>query len=198
LSVVAEPKDVSPGLSSEVLLRRPDILQAEGQLKAANASIGAARAAFFPRISLTGVTGTTSDELSGLFKAGSNTWTFSPQIVMPIFDPRLWSALEASKVEREIVLSQYEKAVQNAFKEASDTLAARGTISKQLNAQQSLVRASEETYRLATARYLKGIDGYLGVLDAQRFLYAAQQNLVNFRFLHLANRVTLYKVLGGG
>lgn len=198
LSVVAEPKDVSPGLSSEVLLRRPDILQAEGQLKAANASIGAARAAFFPRISLTGVTGTTSDELSGLFKAGSNTWTFSPQIVMPIFDPRLWSALEASKVEREIVLSQYEKAVQNAFKEASDTLAARGTISKQLNAQQSLVRASEETYRLATARYMKGIDGYLGVLDAQRFLYAAQQNLVNFRFLHLANRVTLYKVLGGG
>jgi len=198
LSVVSEPKDVSPGLSSEILLRRPDILQAEGQLKAANASIGAARAAFFPRISLTGVTGTTSNDLSGLFKAGSNTWTFSPQIVMPIFDPRLWSALEASKVEREIVLSQYEKAVQTAFKEASDTLAARGTISGQLQTQQSLVRATEETYRIATARYLKGIDGYLGVLDAQRSLYAAQQNLVNFRLLHLTNRVTLYKVLGGG
>lgn len=198
LNAVSEPKDISPGLSSEILLRRPDILSAENQLKAANASIGAARAAFFPRISLTGTNGTTSDELSGLFKAGSNTWTFSPQIVMPIFDPRLWSALELSKVEMQIVLSQYEKTIQSAFREASDALAVRGTINRQLLAQKSLVEAAAETYRLSNARFLKGIDGYLGVLEAQRSYYSAKQNLTNFRLLHLTNRVTLYKVLGGG
>ncbi|MDO9580662.1 MAG: efflux transporter outer membrane subunit, partial [Bacteroidales bacterium] len=198
LSAVSAPKDISPGLSSEVLLRRPDILQAEHGLKAANANIGAARALFFPRITLTSTIGTTSDGLSGLFGAGANTWTFAPQVVMPIFDARTWSALRASKVEREIILAQYEKVIQTAFREVADTLAVRGTVEKQLSAQQSLVDATTETYRLADARFAKGIDSYLGVLDSQRSLYAAQQGLIAFRLSRLTNLVTLYKVLGGG
>ena len=198
LDTVSAPKDISPGILSEILLRRPDVLQAENQLKAANASIGAARAAFFPRISLTGNMGTTSSELTGLFEAGSNAWTFIPTIVMPIFDPRIWSALQATKVEREIILTQYEKAIQTAFREVADALAVRGTIEKQLSAQQSLVDASAETYRLADARFAKGVDSYLGVLDAQRSLYAAQQVLIAYRLFRFTSLVTLYKVLGGG
>ena len=198
LNAVSAPNDTSPGMSSEVLLRRPDILQAEHGLKAAYASIGAARAAFFPRISLTSNIGTTSDDLASLFKAGSNTWTFAPQVVMPVFDARIWSAFKATKVEREIVLAQYEKAIQTAFREVADTLAVRGTVEKQLLAQQSLVDAVAETYRLASARYTKGVDSYLGVLDSQRSLYAAQQGLIAFRLSRLTNMVTLYKVLGGG
>jgi multidrug efflux system outer membrane protein len=198
LNTVSVPKDISPGLSSEALQRRPDILQAENQLKAANANIGAARASFFPRIALTSSIGTTSNELSGLFKAGANTWTFAPQVVMPIFDARIWSALRASKVEREIVLAQYEKAIQTAFREVADALAVRGTVEKQLLAQQSLVDATAETYRLASKRYTKGVDSYLGVLDSQRSLYTAQQGLIAFRLSRLTNLVTLYKVLGGG
>ena len=198
LNAVSAPKDISPGMSSEVLLRRPDILQAEHELKAAYASIGAARATFFPRIALTSSIGTMSDDLAGLFKAGASTWTFAPQVVMPIFDARTWSALKASKVEREIVLAQYEKAIQTAFREVADTLAVRGTVEKQLLAQQSLVDATAEAYRLASARYTKGVDSYLGVLDSQRSLYAAQQGLIAFRLSRLTNLVTLYKVLGGG
>jgi len=116
MAAIQEPKEILPGLSSDVLLHRPDILQAESQLKAAYANIGAARATFFPRITLTATAGTISDELSGLFKAGSNTWTFAPQMTMPIFDARLWGALDAVKVEREIALAQYEKAIQAAFR----------------------------------------------------------------------------------
>lgn len=198
LDTVSAPKDISPGLLSDILLRRPDVLQAENQLKAANASIGAARAAFFPRISLTGNMGTTSSDLSGLFEAGSNVWTFIPTIVMPIFDPRIWSALQATKVEREIILTQYEKAIQTAFREVADALAVRGTIEKQLSAQQALVDAAAETYRLADARFAKGVDSYLGVLDSQRSLYAAQQGLIAYRLFRFTSLVTLYKVLGGG
>ncbi len=150
----------------------------EHRLKAANANIGAARAAFFPRISLTTFIGTASSELSGLFNAGQDTWSFVPQIKMPIFDARLWSALEATKVQREIALAQYEKAIQTAFREVADALAVRGTVDQQLAAQQSLVEASAQTYRLSQARFDKGIDSYLSVLDAQRSLYAAQQGLV--------------------
>jgi multidrug efflux system outer membrane protein len=190
--------DVSPGLSSEVLLRRPDILQAESLLKAANANIGAARAAFFPRITLTSSIGTSSVELSGLFRPGSSTWTFAPQVTMPIFDARIWSALRVIKVEREIALAQYEKAIQVAFKEMADALAFRGTVGDQLVAQESLVQASEDAYRLSDARYIKGIDSYLSVLDAQRSLYSAQQGLITLRLARLTNLVTLYKVLGGG
>jgi multidrug efflux system outer membrane protein len=191
-------KEISPGISSEVLLSRPDILAAEHRLKAANANIGAARAAFFPTISLTTTVGTASYELSSLFKAGSATWSFAPQIVMPIFDTRLWSALRGIKVEREIALAQYERAIQTAFKETADALAKKGTVGDQLAAQESLVQATTDTYRLSNARYSKGIDSYLSVLDAQRSQYSAETVLIILRLSRLTNLVTLYKVLGGG
>ncbi|MGB9700591.1 MAG: efflux transporter outer membrane subunit [Thermodesulfobacteriota bacterium] len=191
-------REISPGLSSEVLLQRPDIQAAEHRLKAAQAYIGAARAAFFPRIALTAGVGTASAELSGLFKSGSGTWNFMPQIVMPIFDARTWSAYEASKVEREIALTQYEKAIQTAFREVADALAVHGTVADQLKAQESLVKALAETHRLAEVRYLHGLDSYLAVLDAQRALFAARQGLVSMRLAKIANQVKLYAVLGGG
>ncbi len=198
LGSVSPSKEISAGVSSDVLLRRPDVLQAEGMLKAANADIGVARAAFFPRISLTAAVGTASGELSGLFKSGSGTWSYAPQIVMPIFDARTWSAHKAAKVQREIAVTQYEQAIQGAFREVADTLAVRGTVDQQVSAQQSLVAAVEETYRLSNSRYAKGIDSYLSVLDAQRTLYAGQQGLVSLRLAKLANNIRLYAVLGGG
>jgi multidrug efflux system outer membrane protein len=197
LGSVSLPKEISPGLSSELLLRRPDVLAAEHQLKAANANIGAARAAFFPRISLTTAIGTASADLSGLFKFGQGTWLFAPQIIMPIFDARTWSAYDVTKVEREISVAQYEKVIQTAFREVADALAVRGTVNQQIAAQQSLVDAVAETYRLSNARYTKGIDSYLSVLDAQRSLYGAQQGLIVLRLARLVNTVALYKVLGG-
>jgi multidrug efflux system outer membrane protein len=198
LGSVSAPKEISPGMSSEVLLRRPDILAGEDLLKAANANIGAARASLFPRITLTTAFGTASSELSGLFQSGSGVWTFASQIVMPVFDARLWSAYEATKVEKEIALTQYEKAIQTAFREVADALAVRGTMDRQLSAEQSLVDATAVTYRLSTIRYTKGIDSYLSVLDAQRSLYAAEQGLIAIRLAKLANQVRLYAVLGGG
>ena len=198
LSSIIPPHEISAGLSSEVLLLRPDVLGAEDQLKAANADIGAARAAFFPRISITAAIGTASSDLSGLFKSGSGAWSYAPEIVMPIFDARTWSANRAAKVQREIAVTQYEKAIQSAFREVADALATRGTVDQQIAAQQSLVNASAETYRLSNSRYDKGIDSYLGVLDAQRSLFAAQQALVFLRLEKLANQITLYAVLGGG
>jgi len=181
-----------------VLLRRPDILQAENLLKAANANIGAARAAFFPRISLTTAIGSASGDLSGLFKSGSFVWNYAPQIVLPIFDARTWSALTVTKVDKEIAVAQYERAIQGAFKEVADALASRGTLGDRMEAQQSLVDATAKTYRLSNIRYAKGIDIYLNVLDAQRSLYAAQQGLTSIRLAKLANQVRLYAVLGGG
>jgi multidrug efflux system outer membrane protein len=198
LSAVKPLPDVSPGLSSEVLLRRPDILQAENLLKAANANIGAARAAFFPRISLTSAIGSASGDLSGLFKSGSFVWNYAPQIVLPIFDARTWSGLTVTKVDKKIAVAQYERAIQGAFKEVADALARRGTVGDQLAAQQSLVDATAKTYRLSTLRYEKGVDIYLNVLDAQRSLYTAQQGLIAIRLTKLANQVRLYAVLGGG
>lgn len=198
LSLVSPVREISPGVPSEVLLLRPDILQAEDLLKAANANIGAARATLFPRISLTTAFGTASGELSGLFKPGSKAWNFSPQIVAPIFDARAWSALKAIKAERKIAVAQYEKAIQAAFREVADALAVRGTVEDQLSAQQSLVEAASVTYRLSNARYMKGIDSFLGVLDAQRSLYAAQQGLIAVRLTRFANQVRLYAVMGGG
>ena len=135
------PRRFLPALSSELLLHRPDVLAAEHRLKAANANIGAARAAFFPRISLTTAIGTASAELSGLFKAGSGVWSFAPQIVLPIFDARTWSAYDATKIDREIAVAQYEKAIQTAFREVADALAVQGTVNRQIAAQQSLVDA---------------------------------------------------------
>ncbi len=198
LNSVSSPKEISPGISSGVLLQRPDIMAGEYRLKAANANIGAARAALFPRISLTTAVGTASSELSGLFKSGSDTWSFAPQIIMPIFDARIWSAYDATKVEKEITLAQYEKAIQTAFREVADALAVRGTVERQLSAQQSLVDAMAETCRLSTVRYENGIDSYLGVLDAQRSLYASKQGLISIRLIRLTNLVRLYTVLGGG
>jgi len=198
LADVTALRDFTPGLPSEVLQHRPDILAAESQLKAAHANIGAARAALFPRITLTTSIGTTSDQLSGLFTSGSGTWAFVPQIVVPIFDARSWAAYDVSKVDREIAVAQYEKAIQAAFREVADALAQRGTLGDQLQAQQSLVEASTVGYRLSDARYTRGIDSYLRVLDAQRSLYGAQQGLIAIRLARLTNLVTLYKVLGGG
>lgn len=189
---------ISAGISSDVLLRRPDIQQAEHQLKAAYANIGAARASLFPRISLTTAIGTASDELSGLFGSGSGTWLFAPQIALPIFDARLWSALDVTKADREIALVQYERAIQAAFRDVADTLALSGTIDERLAAQRSLVDAASRTYHLSDMRYTKGIDNYLGVLDAQRSLYSAQQVLVFLRLEKLASQVRLFAVLGGG
>ncbi|MGA2782494.1 MAG: efflux transporter outer membrane subunit [Smithella sp.] len=198
LGSINPPKDIFPGLSSELLLRRPDILAAEHRLKAANANIGAARAAFFPRISLTTFIGTASADLSGLFKAGQGTWGFTPQVIMPIFDARTWSAYDVTKAEKEISVAQYEKVIQTSFREVADALAVRGTVEQQIAAQQSLVDAVAATYRLSNARYTKGIDSYLSVLDAQRSLYGAQQGIINLRLARLVNRVMLYMALGGG
>ncbi|MEW6719062.1 MAG: efflux transporter outer membrane subunit [Thermodesulfobacteriota bacterium] len=198
LEAVSPPKEIFAGLPSDVLLRRPDILAAESRLKGADANIGAARAALFPRISLTTSFGTSSAELSRLFDSGQSTWSFAPRIVTPIFDARSWYALRAVKVEREIAVAQYEKAIQSAFREVADALAAKGTIEEQLAAQRSLTDAVADTYRLSNLRYEKGIDSFLGVLDAQRSLYAAQQGLIAVRLARYANQVNLYSVLGGG
>jgi multidrug efflux system outer membrane protein len=192
-------KDITLGLPSDVLLTRPDILQAEGQLKGVNANIGAARAAFFPRITLVSSIGFGSDDLAGLFKPGSFAWKFAPQITLPIFDGGSNRAnLKVAEVDRDIAVAQYEKAIQIAFREVADALAQRGTIDDQMAAQQSLTNATAESYRLSNARYEKGVDSYLTVLDSQRSLYGAQQNLINTRLIRLSNLVTLYKVLGGG
>jgi multidrug efflux system outer membrane protein len=192
-------QDLAPGVPSESLLLRPDIIQAEHKLKAANANIGAARAAFFPRITLTGSVGFGSAELSGLFKSGSETWGFAPQITLPIFDAgRNRANLKVSKVEEEIAVAQYEKAILTAFREVADALAEQGTIDERLAALQSLTAATAESARLSLIRYDKGADSFLSVQDAQRALFVAQQNLIAARLARLTNLVTLYKVLGGG
>jgi multidrug efflux system outer membrane protein len=192
-------KDIAPGLPSEVLLRRPDILTAEHQLKAAYANIGAARAAFFPRITLTAGAGLMSSDLSDLFEANSKTWSFAPQVVLPIFDAGARRAnYKVAQADRDIAIAEYERTIQSAFREVSDGLTLRTRLAEQQNAQQSLVNTLEETYRLSEARYKAGIDSYLSVLVAQRSLYGAQQALVSLRLARLSNLVTLYEVLGGG
>jgi outer membrane protein, multidrug efflux system len=198
LTGIGSMEKIFSGTPSEVLLKRPDILQAESALKAAYANIGAARAVFFPRISLTTAYGTASSELGDLFEGGSRTWNIGSQATLPVFDPRIWSALKVTKVEREIALVQYEGTIQAAFREVADTLAQKGTLGEQMAAQGSLVAATEETYRLSQMRYEKGTDIYLNVLDAQRSLYVAQQGLISIRLADLANQVQLYAVLGGG
>jgi multidrug efflux system outer membrane protein len=191
--------DLPAGVPSEVLARRPDVLAAEHQLIAANADIGAARAAFFPSIKLTGSYGTASSQLSGLFKAGSNAWTFSPQISLPIFAGGANKAnLDLSKVQKNIFIAQYEKTLQSAFREVDDALAARQTLDDQLAAQRALLGDTTESYGLAQLRFKNGVDSYLPVLDAQRALYAAQQGTVSLELIRLQNMATLYKALGGG
>jgi len=198
LTAVSAPRNISAGLSSEILLRRPDIVAAEHRLKAANANIGVARAAFLPRIALTTAFGTASADLSGLFKSGSKTWTFAPNVVMPVFDARTWFAYDATKIEKEISIAQYEKVIQTAFREVSDALAEKSMISQRVAAHQSLVEALQDAHRLAQLRYEKGMDSYLSVLDAQRSLRIAQQGLIMLRFAQTNNLITLYKTLGGG
>ena len=196
---VTDAKAISAGLPSDVLLRRPDILAAEHQLMAANASIGAARAAFFPRISLTASFGTQGPELSDLFKSGTQVWSFVPQIVAPLFaSGSLIANLKVSKLDREIAVAQYEKAIQVAFAEVSDGLTLRTTLVAEREAQQALVVALEETWRLYDARYQAGIDSYLGVLVAQQALFNAQKGEVSLHLAEQANLVLLYKALGGG
>lgn len=192
-------EDVKVGLPSDVLLKRPDIMQAEYQLRAANANIGAARAAFFPTISLTGSFGSASPSLDTLFQGNSGSWSFMPQITMPIFDAgRNQANLDSAKASREIAVAQYEKSIQSAFSEVSDALAAKGTLTDQMTSQAALVAATQDSYRLSQARYDRGIDSYLTVLDSQRSLFSAQQDLVSVEVSRLTNMVTLYKVLGGG
>lgn len=191
--------ELEEGIPSDVLLRRPDVLAAEHQLMAANAQIGAARAAFLPSIALTGSYGTESPQLSGLFKAGSRAWTFSPEITVPIFTGGANIAnLQATTLARDTAVAQYEKTIQTAFQEVADALVARGTLDQQLAAQQALVTASDKAYRLADMRYRGGVDSYLSALVAQVSLYSAQQQLQTVRLTRLQNLVTLYKALGGG
>ena len=198
-SSVALVRDIAPGLPSDVLLRRPDVLQAEDLLKGYNANIGAARADFFPRITLIAAYGTASGDLSGLFRAGTGGWSYAPQISLPIFDAGARSArLKVAETDRDIAVAQYQKAIQTAFREVADALAQSGTIDEQVAAQESLSTATGKTYALSQARYEKGIDSFLTVLDAQRSLYSAQQGLIGTRLIRLVNQVTLYKVLGGG
>jgi multidrug efflux system outer membrane protein len=193
-----ELKDVSAGLSSDVLLRRPDILTAEYQLKAANANIGAARAAFFPSISLTGGIGTMSPDLSGLFNWGQRSWNFTPQISVPIFSGgSLRASLKVSEINRDIAVIQYEQAIQTAFREVSDGLVRRASLLEQLEAQRSLLESLTATFSLSESRYKEGLDSYLGVLDAQRSLYSAQQGLVATRLASQSNQILLFKALGG-
>jgi len=191
--------DVPAGLSSEVLLGRPDVLQAEHQLRGYNANIGAARAAFFPTISLTGSTGSESLYLDRLFTPGSGTWAFGPSISLPIFaGGKNVAALKLSKAQRDVAVAQYELAIQTAFRETADALAQRGTAARQIEAQEQLVEAASAALKLSQARYQKGVDTYLSLLDAQRTLYTAQQTLITARANRATNLVTLYRVLGGG
>ncbi|MDE3735403.1 AdeC/AdeK/OprM family multidrug efflux complex outer membrane factor [Pseudomonas resinovorans] len=191
--------EVPPGLPSDLLQRRPDVVQAEHLLKSANANIGAARAAFFPSVSLTANAGSMSNELSGLFDAGSGSWLFQPSISLPIFNAgRLKANLDYTELQKDIQVAQYEKAIQVAFQEVSDGLAARTTYQQQLGAQRALVKTTEEYYRLAERRYRTGVDSYLTLLDAQRQLFSARQQLIGDRLNQLASEVNLYKALGGG
>jgi outer membrane protein, multidrug efflux system len=191
--------ELPPGVPSEVLLRRPDILAAEHALRSANAAIGAARAAFFPSISLTAFGGTSSAELSGLFGGGSGIWSFTPQVTLPLFrGGALRASLDAAQVRKSIQVAQYERAIQGAFREVADALVSRAALDEQLEAQRARVEAEQRRYELSDLRYRKGVDSYLGVLTAQRDLFAAQQLLIQSRLARLANLIDLYRALGGG
>ncbi|MFJ7566774.1 efflux transporter outer membrane subunit [Herminiimonas sp. NPDC097707] len=186
-------------LPSQVLLRRPDVRQTEHVLRGANANIGAARAAFFPSISLTGSVGSASNQLSGLFDSGTKFWSFVPQISLPIFHGgALRANLGVATADRDIALARYEKAIQSGFREVADALALTSTLAQRRQAQQALLDAASHAYDLSKARYEYGRDSFLILLDAQRTFYTAQQSLVAAQLAEQGNRVTLYKVLGGG
>ncbi|MGF6603408.1 multidrug efflux system outer membrane protein [Paraburkholderia sp. GAS448] len=191
--------DIPAGLPSDLLQRRPDIMEAEENLLAANANIGAARAAFFPKVSLTGSFGTLSPSLGGLFKAGSAAWSFAPQITLPIFEGGANKAnLDLAHVQKNIQIAQYEKAIQTAFREVADGLAARGTFDEEIAARERNTYAEQRRFELSDLRYRNGVDSYLSVLTAQNDLYVAQQTLITARLNRLTNLVDLYQFLGGG
>jgi multidrug efflux system outer membrane protein len=200
LDDVAIKDSLDPGLPSEVLLMRPDIRQAEYELMARNADIGAARAAFFPSITLTGTYGFASQSLGDLFASGAGgAWAFLPQITLPIFQAgRNKTNLDLAGIRKEKAVVSYEKAIQTAFREVSDELAARETLDEQLKSQRRLVAAAQKVYDISEVRYKSGIDSFLTVLDSQRELYMFQQNEIQIERQRLANLVNLYKVLGGG
>ena len=191
--------DLSPGLPSSLLTRRPDIREAEHNLLAAHADIGAARAAFFPSVTLTGSGGVSSASFSKLFDGGSGAWLFAPQINLPIFTGgRLKANLDAAEIRRQIEVAQYEKSIQTAFREVADSLVARNGLRDRIAATEALVAAQQKRFELADARYQRGVDSYFEVLDAQQALYLVQQNLIQLRLARLTNLVSLYKALGGG
>jgi multidrug efflux system outer membrane protein len=187
------------GLPSDLLERRPDIRAAEDTLLAANANIGAARAAFFPSISLTANDGTASDHLGGLFGAMSGAWLFEPEISVPIFAGGENTAnLDIANTDKKIEIANYEKTIQSAFHDVADALAGRSTYVAQLGAEAALVEADQRYYDLATMRFKAGVDSYLNVLVARNALFSAQLSLVSLKLASMQNDVTLYKVLGGG
>jgi multidrug efflux system outer membrane protein len=192
--------DVPAGLSSSVLLERPDVLSAEHDLKSANADIAAARAAFFPSLSLTATGGLASSVLSDIFSGGaSSIWTLAPSISVPIFNGGENEAnLAYSKAQQKKYLAAYEYAIQSAFSEVADGLARRATIQQQLDAEEAWVAAASRSYDLSYARYKNGVDSFQNALEAQRTMYSAKQTLISTRQIDLANRITLYRVLGGG
>jgi len=186
-------------LSSTLLLERPDIMAAEHELIGANANIGAARAAFFPTVSLTAGAGVISTDLSDLFDGGSGSWLFAPTVSLPIFTAgRLKAELDVAEIQKEIYVTRYEKAIQSAFREVTDSLTARETYTDQARAQKANLKANEDYYTLARERYEQGVDSFLILLDAQRSLYSSRQNYLTLNLAQLANEVNLYKVLGGG
>ncbi len=192
-------QNLSPGLPSEVLLNRPDIIAAEHSLQASNANIGAARAAFFPRITLTTAIGSESSDLSDLFSSGFKTWSFVPNLTLPIFDYGNRRAnLDLAHVRKNIAVVNYEKSIQTAFREVADALVAKKPLVEQIQAQSDLLSAEEERLRLATLRYDSGIASYLDVLDAQRTLFSARQNMLSAYREQLINAINLYSALGGG
>jgi len=199
LAMAGGVNDVQAGLNSQVLLARPDVQQAEHQLMSANASIGAARAAFFPQISLTGQVGQESTALQSLFNAASHTWLFEPNVSVPIFaGGRNVAGLKSAKAQRDVAVAQYEKAIQSAFSDVANALARQGTIGQQLVAQRALATSASQALALTNARYQRGTDPYLNVLVAERTLYSAQQTLISTALTRLTNAVSLYRALGGG
>ncbi len=192
------PQDLQAELPSEVLVHRPDILAAEQRLRAANANIGAARAAFFPRITLTAAVGTASRELDGLFEGGSRAWTFAPSLSLPIFNHgRNRASLDLAEVRRDIAVAEYERAIQQAFREVADLLAAREQLAEQQQALQAQERAQQRASDIAEARYNQGVGSFLEVLDAQRQLFAVRQTLLQVRRALWSSSAQLYKALGG-
>lgn len=192
-------QDIAAGAPSDLLARRPDIVAAEHQLRARHADIGAARAAFFPRITLTGLVGSSSNELSNLFRAGQGAWSFAPQLTLPIFDGgRNRAGLELAEVRRDAAVARYEGSIQTAFREVADALAATDTLRREEAARQALVRSSQEALRLAEARYRGGVDSHLRYLEAQRSAYASQLAYIETSTQRQIALAGLFRALGGG